>query len=92
MLMQAHGISTSSTSESSKLISEVLKTSPTPATLSEYLKPEPSSNPASVSDDVIMDDQSPISNDPMMSQSSPLVATKSHTNSVSMEEISDMLS
>ena len=89
MLMQAHGISGAAPSQAttSKLLGDVLKTS-SPS----YLKLEKAASASAVPEDVIMDDTSPISNDPMMSQSSPLVTANQQTDIVSMDEISDMLS
>ena len=93
-MMQQHGLGNSaSPSNTSQLLTDVIRQS---APVSD-VKSEPinfdfaqRSLSSSVTDD-LMEDMSPVIEDPMMSSSSPNVLVQVNCGTIAMEEVADML-
>ena len=95
MKMKAHGLQgPGGASSTSEFLSDMLKQQHSSM---EFIKQEPSSNPMAevamppIHTEDLMEDTSPIGGDPMLSASSPIITDHSQTNSVSMEDATDML-
>lgn len=87
MSMKSHGINQGETSE--QLLQDMLKQTPPSHVEVEYIKMEPEGN--TLTNEIIMEDSSPVSGDPMMSQS-PAAVVHSSCSSISMDEVAEMLS